>query len=75
MCYNWFLNQVQIGGGGVEVKIDKTQFVRRKYKRGRLLKDIWLFGGIERITAKRFVVALTGEMKRSVTKNTCAFNP
>ena len=48
VCYNWFLNQEQIGGEGVEVEIDETQFVRRKYERGRLLNDIWLFGGIER---------------------------
>ena len=70
MCYNWFLNQEQIGGGGVEVEIDKTQFIRRKYKRGRLFKDIWPFGGIERITAKRFVVALTGEIEEKHNKET-----
>ena len=34
VCYNWFLNQEQIDGEGVEVEIDETQFVRRKYERG-----------------------------------------
>ena len=48
VCSNWFLNQEQIGGEGVEVGIDETQLVRRKYERGRLLKDIWLFGSIEK---------------------------
>ena len=53
VCSDWFLNQEQIGGEGVEVEIDETQFVRRKYERVRLLKDIWLFGGIERVTLKK----------------------
>ena len=53
VCSNWFLNQEQIGGEGVEVEIDETQFVRKKYERGRLLNHIWLFGGIERVTKKK----------------------
>ena len=70
VCYNWFLHQEQIGGEGVEVEIDETQFVRRKYERGRLLNDIWLFGGIERVAKKRFVVALTGEIEEKRNKET-----
>ena len=62
VCAKWFDNQEAIGGENIEVEIDETQFVRRKYNRGRLLKDIWLFGGVERISKKRFVVALTGEV-------------
>ena len=69
MCYNWFLNQEQIGGEGVEVEIDETQFGRRKYERGRLLNNIWLFGGIERVTKKRFVT-LTGEIEEKYNKET-----
>ena len=34
------------------------------------MNDIWLFGGIERITKKRFVVALTGEIEEKRNKET-----
>ena len=35
---------------------------RRKYERGRVVKQVWLFGGIERVSKERFVVALTGDV-------------
>jgi hypothetical protein len=37
-----------IGGPGAVVEIDETVVVKRKYNRGRVLRDGWLFGGIER---------------------------
>jgi hypothetical protein len=37
-----------IGGTGTTVEIDETLAVRRKYNRGRILSDGWIFGGIER---------------------------
>lgn len=37
-----------IGGPGTIVEIDETVVVKRKYNRGRVLRDGWLFGGIER---------------------------
>lgn len=57
----WLSKQEPIGGEGVVVEIDETLIVRRKYNRGRLLKSIWLFGGIERITKRVFVIPLTTE--------------
>jgi hypothetical protein len=39
-----------IGGQGREVEIDETLIVRRKYNRGRLVTQQWLFGGVERHT-------------------------
>ena len=70
VCQYWFQNQEQIGGEGVEVEIDETQFVRRKYERGRAVRDIWLFGGIERVAKKRFVVALIGDVGERRDKTT-----
>ncbi|GFN83903.1 hypothetical protein PoB_001040900 [Plakobranchus ocellatus] len=58
----WFTIQPAIGGPGIEVEIDETLIARRKYERGRILKQIWLFGGIERASKKQFVVALTGKV-------------
>ena len=58
----WFSDQKPISGVGVEVEIDETLIARRKYERGRVVKQVWLFGGIERVSKERFVVALTGDV-------------
>ena len=62
----WFNNQDSIG---VEGEIDETVTVRHKFNRDRVLKQLWLFGGIERLNKQRFVVALNGPIgdKRNST--------
>ncbi|RUS79722.1 hypothetical protein EGW08_012530 [Elysia chlorotica] len=67
---SWVTEEEAIGGDGVEVEIDKTLIVRRKYERGRVLSQIWLFGGIERQSKKRFVVPLTGDVGEKRDKAT-----
>ena len=59
----WQKNLKPIGGEGIFVEIDETLIARRKYERGRILKQLWVFGGIERVTKRRFLVAL-GEGER-----------
>lgn len=54
----WIRNQTPIGGVGVQVEIDETLLVRRKYNRGRIVKQIWLFGGIERVSKRSFIIPL-----------------
>lgn len=48
-----------IGGTEVIVEIDETHLHTRKYSKGRLLakerEQIWVFGGIERLTKRCFV--------------------
>ena len=66
----WFNDQDSIRGEGVEVEIDETVIVCRKFNRGRVLKQLWLFGGIEGLSKRRFVVALngpTGDKRNSAT--------
>ena len=55
----WFGNQDSIGGEGIEVEIDETLFVKRKYDRGRMLRQLWIIGGIERISQKVLHCALS----------------
>ncbi|GFR61314.1 hypothetical protein ElyMa_003553900 [Elysia marginata] len=57
----WFSNQDPIRGVGVEVEVDETLIVRRKYERGRVLNQVWLFGGIEPASKRHFVVPLNSE--------------
>ena len=67
----WFKEQEPIGGENIQVEIDETCIVRRKHERGRLItKQLWLLGGIERETKRRFVVPLTAERGTSRSKAT-----
>ena len=58
---DWLRKQEPIGGDGVVVEIDETFFVKRKHERGRPLSSVWVFGGIERVTKKKFIVPLIEE--------------
>ncbi|RUS71460.1 hypothetical protein EGW08_020775 [Elysia chlorotica] len=71
-CFSdeWYREQAPIGGPGVVVEIDETLITRRKYNRGRLPTQIWLFGGIERVSKRKFIVPLTGDVAENRTKET-----
>lgn len=47
--------QQSIGGPNLIVEIDESVITKRKYNRGRLTSEIWVFGGICRQTGERFV--------------------
>ena len=52
------------------MEINETVIVRRKFNRGRVLKQLWLISGIEKLNKRRFVVALngpTGDKRNSAT--------
>ncbi|KII62656.1 hypothetical protein RF11_04831 [Thelohanellus kitauei] len=40
----------RLGGEGFTVKIREAKFGRRKYHRGKKVKGVWVFGGIQRKT-------------------------
>lgn len=56
VCVNWLDNQEPIGGPGKVVEIDESKFGKRKYNVGRLVDGVWVFGGVERGTKRRFVL-------------------
>ena len=58
---SWLNDQEPIGGIDIIVEIDETFFVKAKYGRGRELRQIWVFGGIERVSKKKFIVPLHKE--------------
>jgi transposase-like protein len=47
-----------IGGEGKVVEIDESKFGKRKNHRGHYVKGQWVFGGVERVTGRTFLVAV-----------------
>ncbi|XP_023209731.1 uncharacterized protein LOC111612724 [Centruroides sculpturatus] len=59
ICHEWIIrNPIVIGGPGHTVEIDESCFVRRKYNRGRLVREQWVFGGYDVNTKQSFMVAV-----------------
>lgn len=57
ICAEYLLaNPTQIGGAGRVVEIDESLLVRRKYNVGRLVREQWVFGGVEVGTNTSFLV-------------------
>ena len=42
------ISEEKIGGPGRIIEIDESVFSKRKYHRGRVVKETWVFGGIDR---------------------------
>lgn len=66
----WFEKQESIGGEGVVVEIDKAFVIQHKQERGRVTSQVRLFGGIERVSKKKFVVPLEGPAVENQDKET-----
>ena len=58
VCFLYFeKHPVRLGGPGMVVEIDETVISRRKYNRGRLIREqVWFFGGVERGSGRCFII-------------------
>lgn len=66
---NILKNPMMIGGENKTVEIDETLYSKRKYNRGRMLKEQWVFGGICRETKEVFLYAV--ERRDRATLESC----
>ena len=53
--------QEPIGGPNCKIEIDESLISKRKYNKGRMVKEIWVFGGINRESKKFFIIPLLEE--------------
>ena len=73
--------QRQIGGVGFTVEIDETVLARRKYNRGRCVREQWLVGGICRedkgvflqLVEDRTAATLLDVIQRYVARGTTVY--
>ncbi len=72
-------DNVQIGGVGTIIEIDESVFSKRKYNRGRLVKELWVFGGVNRNNKKEMFIEIvpnrTTETLLEVTNKTLNLKP
>ena len=61
--------QMAIGGPNCKIEIDESLISKRKYHKGRLIKQIWVFGGINRESKKFFIIPLLEEEEEEKEQN------
>ena len=67
---NWreAIHDEKIGGVGKVVEIDETLIAHRKFNRGRVVAQQWLFGGVERETGKFFVELVPNRSRETLER-------
>ena len=57
----------RIGGDGIEVQIDESKFGCRKYHRGHLVEELWIFGGVEKTQKRKvFLMPVTDKCEETL---------
>ena len=65
-CMYCIDHPIQIGGPGVDVEIDESKFMHRKYHRGRYHEGHWVLGLIERSTNNCVMVPVNDRSERTL---------
>ncbi|KAG0419074.1 hypothetical protein DMUE_6381, partial [Dictyocoela muelleri] len=53
--YKYLRSLDKIGGDNEIVEVDESVLVKRKYNKGRKIKEIWVYGMVERSNPKRII--------------------
>jgi len=77
------LEQKMIGGNGVIVEIDESKFGKRKYNKGHKVDGVWVVGGVERTSERKFfaepvkdrsAVTLIDVLKRNILPGSIVYS-
>lgn len=66
VVYGSFQTTIKIGGVGVIVEIDESKIGKRKYHRGHHVEGQWVFGGVERISGKCFILPVASRNRETL---------
>lgn len=55
------------------MEIDEVKIGKRKFNKGRMLKEQWIFGGIERPTKKVFIVPVENRSSKTILSLICKY--
>jgi transposase-like protein len=67
VCYhfeNEAISNDKIGGEGQIIEIDESVFSKRKYCRGRLVKETWVFGGVNRNNKEELFIEIVPDRSK-----------
>lgn len=71
-CQIWLANNSEVVGGmddqgdAIVVEIDESKYFHRKYHRGQWHDGHWVFGGIERLSGKCFLIEVPDRSARTL---------
>lgn len=68
------LHENKIGGEGVVVEIDESKFGKRKYERGRLVRGVWVLGGVEKTPERKIFLVPVERRNRETIENIISNN-
>ncbi len=74
ICYHFENEEVsnqKIGGPDQVVEIDESVFSKRKYHRGRVVKETWVFGGINRNNKEEMFVEIVPDRTKETLLEVC----
>lgn len=67
VVHSCFQDCIEIGGPGVVVEIDESKIGKRKYHRGHYVEGQWVFGGVERLSGRCFMVPVEDRSRETLT--------
>lgn len=66
VIFGSFQTNLIIGGPNIIVEIDESKLGKRKYNRGHRVEGQWVFGGVERVSGKCFMLPVPDRSRNTL---------